>query len=143
MTDPVHHALADAVSRATGASGAWLVGVTAAGFEVLAAVPQGSLGGSALPRTSGLIDLVAAGGQAMSVSATSTPVESGLEPLLGARPESLLCVPCADDGEVLGLLVALNKQTAAAFSIDDVEMVELLAGIAAVVLGRDRAGSGR
>ena len=59
--------------------------------------------------------------------------DEGVVGVLGIRPASVLCVPCAFDDEVLGVLELVDK-VGGAFSFDDVELSTVLANIAGSAL---------
>ena len=61
-------------------------------------------------------------------------LSEGLGARLGRMPASLLCVPCHHEDAIVGALELVDKAGGAPFSIDDVELVTLLGGIAGAAL---------
>ncbi len=85
---------------------------------------------------------VLASGQpvAMVPRADDANAADGVAALLGTRPASVLCVPCAHDDDVLGVLELVDKAGGSPFTFDDVELITVLANIAGSAL-RESAGS--
>jgi GAF domain-containing protein len=137
-SDPVLAAITQAAVGATGASHGWLLRVDGGELEVAAAVGDGAsqLVGRRVPAGSGTAGYVAASGQplALAGSAGDARLGEGVVAELGQRPASVLCVPCADDEEVVGALELIDKNGGERFSFDDVELVTLLGSIAAPAL---------
>ena len=56
------------------------------------------------------------------------------------RPASVLCVPCAHDDDVLGVLELVDKAGGGPFTFDDVELITVLANIAGSALAESAGG---
>ena len=136
--DPVLTAIAQAAVGATGASHGWVLLLIDDELEVSAAVGDGAakLIGRRVGAGSGTSGYVAASGQplALAGSAGDPRLGEGVVAELGQRPASLLCVPCATDNRIVGVLELIDKDGGQRFSFDDVELVTLLGGIAAPAL---------
>src|SRR5207247_1705955 len=132
--DPVLTAIAQAAVGATGASHGWVLLLTDDQLEVSAAVGDGAtkLIGRRVDAGSGTSGYVAASGQplALAGSAGDPRLAEGVVAELGQRPASLLCVPCATDDRIVGVLELIDKDGGERFSFDAVELVTLLGGIA-------------
>lgn len=150
MTTPsnaVLVALAEAALDATGAAAAWIVVprtadgsdgdsdldvVVVAGAAVVApgaAVSSSTASGAAYVLTSG---------QPLAVRPAGTgPVLDTDHPLVAAAVTSVCAVPCDAPDGVVGVLELVDKADARAFTIDDVEVVAMLARVAAVALLAD------
>lgn len=137
--DPTLHALTAAAVHATGAASGWLLrNLGASGLGVVATTgPQAAAIGTIVPADSGVTGFVIGSGQPMSISPTSSDrsLDGDIATLAGTTPRSLLCVPCANDDDILGVLALTDKHTGGSFTIDDVEIAVLLAGVAGVALG--------
>ncbi|MCW2719813.1 GAF domain-containing protein [Pseudonocardia sp.] len=137
-------AVVRAALRATGASAGWIVDTSEPGAVVVAAAGACSPG-SLLGRRVGLGQSAAAyamaSGEPLAITPTSSDhmLAEGVAATFGRSPRSLLAVPCqADDGVVAVLELIDHPQSV--FTVDDIEVVSLLAGIAAVSLGDGRSG---
>lgn len=131
---PVLDAIVSGAARATGAASAWLLRADGSGL-VVAATTLGVPAGTPLTDGGSAPHLVLRTGQPLSVAATSSgATTSGLDHLVGGVPTSLLCVPCPAGDEIAGVLVLLDKQVGGSFTIDDVEVADLVAGIAGTAL---------
>ena len=106
---------------------------------MVAAIGSGELVGTRVPAEGGTAGYVLASGQpvAMMPRADDPAATEGVVGVLGIRPASVLCVPCAYDDEVLGVLELVDKAGGGAFTFDDVELATVLANIAGSAL-RDR-----
>jgi GAF domain-containing protein len=132
----------DAIVRAAGdASGAqrgWLLRAVGDELRVVAAAGDraGSALGVAVPADRGSAGFAVASGQPLAVVPRTEDDQFavGVAAAMGDRPASLLCVPCGTDDGVLGALEVIDKQDGGRFSIDDVEVVTLLGGIAGPAL---------
>jgi GAF domain-containing protein len=94
-----------------------------------------------VPLGHGIAGLVAVSGQAMAVSeAESDPRQAtDIAEAVGYIPQSILCVPLFYNDEVIGVLELLDKQGAPAFSPEDIDILGLFAGLAAVAIEQSRA----
>jgi GAF domain-containing protein len=135
--DPVLDAIVRSAVEATAATEGWILAidhetlrvVAAAGDRSAATVGREAPGG-------GPEAYVVAAGQPLALSSVGRDprLQEGLARSLGRTPASVLCVPCADGDEPLGVLELLDKQGADSFTIDDVELATLLGGLAAAAL---------
>ncbi|HLY82131.1 MAG TPA: GAF domain-containing protein [Acidimicrobiales bacterium] len=135
--DPTLQALLAAAVGATSATEGWVVTEDDGRLTVQAAVGASSPALVARPG-------VAAGGTAGFVLATGQPLALTLRPddprgaegipsLLGLRPTTVVAVPCGTDDGVVGVIELIDKAEGA-FTFDDLELVTLLAGVAAAAL---------
>jgi hypothetical protein len=87
---------------------------------------------------------VVASGQPLAVSGgrSDERFTEGVARAVGRRPHGVLCVPCEDGDGVLGALELLDKQGDEPFTLDDVEIVTVLGGVAGAALS-DGAGTAR
>ncbi len=108
-----------AAMEATGAGRGRLVAAEAA-TERLIVVASGGAHGDWPEQLAGY---VMATGQPQIVSRPGPPASSAL------------CAPCLRDDEVVGALELADKAHGASFSIDDLEVASLLAGIAGAAIG--------
>ncbi|CAM3660818.1 ABC transporter transmembrane domain-containing protein [Smaragdicoccus niigatensis] len=137
--NPVLDALVVGAVNTTGASGAWLLHVEGTDLRVVATTSQvPDHLGLLIDDGDGVAGLVVRSGQPMSISASGSaePILSGLEAVLDSAPQSLLCLPCFSDEGVIGVLVLLDKTRGGAFTIDDVEVADLVVGVASAVLAQ-------
>ena len=145
MTQSVLDAIAEAAVGASGASRGWLLRVADGDLRVVAAAGDrpGDAVGIIVPADSGTAGFAVASGQPLA--AVPRPGDDrfavGVAAALGVRAASVLCVPCSTDDGVLGALEVIDKQVGGAFSIDDVELVTLLGGIAGAALAEVDGGS--
>ena len=141
----VLEALARAAVDATGAARGWIVAPDGDQLRVVAAA--GDRPGDALdltvPSDGGSAAFVIQSGQALALTARAGDrrVTAGVAAALGQPPTSVLCVPCLGDDEVLGALEVVDA-VAGAFTVDDVEVVTLLGGIAGAALAEAGEGPG-
>lgn len=136
--DAVLAAVAQAAVGATGASAGWLLRVDVDALRVVASAGDGAR--PALSATfasgSGSAGFVAASGQPLAVSPRGDDPRfgEGIAGMLGRRPTSILAVPCLTADMLVGVLEMVDKTGGGGFSFDDIELVTLLAGIAAVAM---------
>jgi GAF domain-containing protein len=125
----------------TGAAAGWVLVLEGERLKVAAAAGAGDLVGSDVPASEGTAGFTVASGQPMAVAARAedTRFSEGVIGLLGRRPSSVLCVPCASGDAVVGVLELVDKTGGGNFTFDDVELASLLAGIAAAAV---EAGGG-
>ena len=120
----------------TAATMGWIAVPRGDGLEVVAAVGAGDLMGTVVPGSAGTAAYVLASGQpvAMAPRPDDPNAADGIAARAGVRPTAVLCVPCAHDDDILGVLELVDKPAGAAFSFDDVELVTVLANIAGSAL---------
>ena len=131
-------AITEAAVGASGAANGWLVQAVDNELRVVAAAGgrPGDALGLTVPADRGTTGFVVASGQ--PVAAVPNPDDDRFSvtvaQALDIRPTSVLSVPCATDDGVLGALEVIDKQEGGRFTIDDVEIVTLLGGIAGAAL---------
>jgi len=125
----------------TGAAVGWVLVPRGDALEVVAAVGAADLIGAEVASDAGTAAYVLASGQPMAMTPRpDDPVASGgVAALVGVQPTAVLCVPCAHDDEVLGVLELVDKRDGGPFSFDDVELVTVLSNIAGAALRPDPA----
>ena len=135
----VLHTILSSAGAVTAATQGWILEPDGDQLKVVAAIGSGDLVGTRVPAETGTAGYVLASGQpvAMMPRADDPAASEGVVGLLGIRPASVLCVPCAHDDEVLGVLELVDKAGDGAFTFDDVELSTVLANIAGSAL-RDR-----
>ena len=127
-----------------GAQAGSLFRIDVANRELVFEVALGEKGEEAkkfkVPLGRGVAGLVAVTGQPMAISdAQSDPrVASDIAKSIGYMPQSLLCVPLLHDDAVIGVLELLDKEGAPSFSVSDMELLTLFAGMAAVAIEQSR-----
>ena len=134
-TRPTYQAIVNQALAATGAATGWLLAVTEQGFEVLA-------------RSGAAVDVAPVGtmvepvGARAYVVATGQPVALLPEPGDPSHrdaggsprgPSSVLAVPCGVE-HVVAVLELADKPDATSFTYDDIDLVSLLAPVAAAAL---------
>jgi HD-GYP domain-containing protein (c-di-GMP phosphodiesterase class II) len=90
-----------------------------------------------VPIGSGIAGAVAESGQSVSLpdAYTDPRFNASVDKQTGYRTKSILCVPMRSlEGEVVGVVQALNKRTAPHFDAEDQELLEALGGQAASAL---------
>jgi GAF domain-containing protein len=131
-------AIAQAAVEVSGAARGWVLRLDGAELQVVAAAGErpGDAIGLRVPADAGTAGFAIASGQPLAAAPrpgddqfTVTVAVS-----LGIRAASVLCVPCGTDDGVLGALEVIDKQDEGRFTIDDVELVTLLGGIAGAAL---------
>jgi GAF domain-containing protein len=134
----VLQAIVDAATEATAATEGWILAPRDDRLHVLAAAGDrpGQLLGASVPASEGTAGYVVASGQPLALTPRPDDARatSGVAGLLGLRPASVLCVPCAGDDSVAGALEVVDKAGGGRFSLDDVELATLLGGIAGTAL---------
>lgn len=141
MSSRVLTAVTQAAIDATGAARGWVVAVGDNGLEVVTALGEGAaaLVGKRLPEDTGTVGFVMGSGQpvALTPGPDDPRMRAGVAALVERPPASIACVPCGTALGVHGALEIADKQGAAGFSFDDLEIVTLLAGVAGAVLADD------
>jgi GAF domain-containing protein len=95
--------------------------------------------GTRMPVGKGVAGLVAASGQAMTVSQAGDPnVFKEIGDRIGYHPSSLMCVPLFSRDRLIGVLEMLDKIDAPAFSSDDMRILGMFSNQAAVALDLSR-----
>ena len=144
MTESVLDAITRAAVEASGAAMGWLLRVDGAQLRVVAAAGErpGEALGLTVPAEGGTAGFAVASGQPLAATprADDDRFTVAVAVALGVRATSVLCVPCATDDDVVGALEVIDKQDEGRFTIDDVELVTLLGGIAGAALADDEAG---
>jgi GAF domain-containing protein len=122
----------------TAADMGWILVDRDGSLEVVAGADGGDLIGATVPADAGTAAYVLASGQpvAMVPRPDDPNATDGVAALVGTRPATVLCAPCAHDDEVLGVLELVDKN-GGPFTFDDVELVTVLANIAGSVLRSD------
>ncbi len=117
--------------NATSATRGWILGRHPDGLEVLAAVGAADLVGSTVAADVGAAGYVFASGQpvAMTPRHDDPSAREGIVARFDQAPTSVLCVPCAHDDEVLGVVELVDKAGGSAFTFDDIEIVTVLADV--------------
>ncbi|CAN5115838.1 hypothetical protein BH18ACT4_BH18ACT4_08290 [soil metagenome] len=147
-SDRVLDAIVGAAVEATEASAGWLLSSGSGDLVAVAAAGAGAaeLVGRTAPSESSTTRFVVASGQPMALSAASAASDrAGGNPGVGAvaaTASSVLCVPCLWDEAVVGALELVDKSGGSSFSYEDLELVTLLARVAAAALagpGPDRS----
>jgi GAF domain-containing protein len=137
--DPILHAIVEAAAQSTGARDGWLAAHDDAADEliVVAAVglQAGSLLGATVHEDEGYCGAVVASAQPIALEATAADSRfaDGLATRLGRQPQTVLCVPCEHDDVVLGAIELVDKASGG-FSLADLELVTVLADVAAAAL---------
>lgn len=142
MSDPVLDAIVRACVDATDADWGWVAAVEGDRLRVVAlAGPPGAgdRGTAAIGQEAtmtGTTGMVASSGQPMALMVRDGDPHAGggVAALLGIRPRAVLAVPCGDGDGAVGVVEVVDKHGGTSFSFDDVELVTLLAGIAAAAL---------
>lgn len=95
--------------------------------------------GSRLPAGKGLVGEVASSGQPVIVSDVGSDPRWGGELSSGSfHTTTILAVPLVTQNNVIGVLEVLNKKNGASFSRDDVDLLTVFAGQAAVAIENAR-----
>jgi phosphoserine phosphatase RsbU/P len=128
----LHSVLASAVN-ATGAEAGWVFAIRGDRLAVVAAIGIDDLVGTEIGSDVGTAGFVVTSGQPMAIAARpdDARLAEGIIGLLPRPPTSMLCVPCSSAEETVGALELVEKVGGGRFTFDDVELVSLLAGIAA------------
>ena len=137
---PTLAAITSSAAGATGASSGWaLRSAPDGGLEVVAVVGASTALGTPVAPGTGTTGLVMASGQPTSITPGSKGkgVGADLAALAGTTPRSILCVPCHNDHDVVGVLALIDKRSGGRFSVDDLEMAVLLGTIAGVAMTAD------
>jgi sigma-B regulation protein RsbU (phosphoserine phosphatase) len=126
-----------AAVEATGARRGWLV---AAGEELVVVAHRGDdtgnvLGGRGL-RNSGWAGWVIERQRpvALAPAADDPRFSDDLVLATGGRPGSLVCFPCPYESRIVGALQLVDKAGGALFSVDDVQLIGMIAEIAGAAL---------
>jgi GAF domain-containing protein len=133
--------IAEAALEATGARQSFLFTVDGAQLCVVASAggPGGSLLGQRVPVQDGPAGYVLASGQPLILTPTddaggAAAGSGGPTWALGRQGSSVLCVPCAFDDRVVGVLQLVDKTDGSTFSFDDLQLVTVLSPIAGTAL---------
>lgn len=139
--DPVVRAVLDAALDTTGASAGWVLAVAGARLEAVAVAGLASgdaLVGAHVALGAGTAGFVASTGNPLALTGASDDVRltDGFVALTGRHPASVLCVPCLGGDDVTGV-IELVDDADGRFGFDDVEVVTVLARVAAAALSAD------
>lgn len=108
-------------------------------FRVAVGGSGGDLVGARIPAGRGLVGEVATSGQPVIVNNASTDPRWGGELSGGAfRTTTILAVPLVTQNNVIGVLEVLNKRGNSTFNHDDVDLLTVFAGQAAVAIENAR-----
>jgi phosphoserine phosphatase RsbU/P len=109
-------------------------------FEVVTSDPTGDLMRHRIPRGKGIAGWVAEHAETVSIDETSQDPRfyDQVDKTVGSDTRSMLAVPLLLKTEVIGVMEAINKQNATAFSPADVELAEALASLASVAIDNAR-----
>jgi GAF domain-containing protein len=120
---------------ATGAEAGWVFAIKGNSLSVVAASGV-DLVGIEIGSDVGIAGLVATSGQPMAIGARpdDARLSEGILGLLPNRPTSVVSVPCSTADRTVGVLEVVEKIGGGRFTFDDVELVTLLAGIAATAI---------
>lgn len=137
-TDPVVRAVLDAAIDATGAGAGWVLAVVGSRLQAVAVagIPSGdALLGAHVALGAGTAGYVASSGNPLALSGTTgdARLADGFVALTGLKPASVVCVPCLGGGDVAGV-IELVDDSDGTFGFDDVEVVTVLARVAAAAL---------
>jgi GAF domain-containing protein len=122
---------------ATGATDGWVIDASTMRVVAAAGESAGLVVGRALQGGKGSAPFVIQSAQPIVLSPRGPNDESsiGVRTLIGRDPTSILSVPCSATGQVIGALELVDKMKDERFGFEDLELVSLLAGIAATALG--------
>lgn len=138
VQDPLLHAVLSAAAEGTGAMRGWLFRRSGPQMWVVAGYGPGASArvGAGGPWQFGWAGSVVVSGHPLALMpGPNDPRFSGdLVADADHRPRSLLCFPCRYEGAAVGALQLQDKAHGVAFDIDDVELVTLLAEVAAAAL---------
>ncbi len=138
---PTLQAVCHTTREFTTASTAWLMEADGDDLVVVAAsctdpAFAASLLGRRFPRTDGTAAMVLQSGQPVALQPGSASVASDAiaTAVLGRQPASIVCVPCADDERVLGVLQLVDRADGGPFGFDDLELLSMLGAVAGASL---------
>jgi GAF domain-containing protein len=135
---PVLQSIVRSALEATAATDGWIVSSLDEVLYIAAAAGPTAdrLLGRQITNVAGSATFVIGSGQPVAISprGDSDPLGRSVAELTGRRPTSILSVPCSTGSDVLGALELVDKAAGDRFSFDDLELVTLLAGIAAAAL---------
>jgi GAF domain-containing protein len=144
--DAVLGAIAHAAVGASGATRGWLLQPAGSDLRVVAAAGEhaGDVVGLTVPGDQGTEGFVVASGQPFAAAVRPGADDRftvSVARAAGVTAASVLCVPCTTGDGVSGALEVVDRQDGGTFSIDDIELVTLLGGIAGPALAGYDAGS--
>jgi GAF domain-containing protein len=92
--------------------------------------------GMRFPSGQGIAGYVAMTGQPLAVAnvADDARFNSGFAQQSGYVPKTILAVPLASDGHIIGVMEALDKTSGESFTIQDMELLSIFAGQAAMAI---------
>jgi GAF domain-containing protein len=139
VTQAVLDAIVRGAVEASGAQRGWILRLSGEELRVVAAAGERAVEaiGLTVPTDRGSVGFVVSSGQPLAIAPRpgDDQFAAGVVAALGGQtPASLLCVPCTTDDGIVGALEIVDKYPTGRFTIDDVEVVTLLGGIAGPAL---------
>lgn len=138
---PTLEAICATTIEATTASTAWLMELDDGELVIVAAsctdaAFAASLLGRRFPPTEGTAAMVLQSGQpvALQPGSASAASDAVATAVLGRQPASTVCVPCADEERVLGVLQLVDRADGGPFGFDDLELLSMLGTVAGASL---------
>jgi len=136
--DSVLQAVITAAVEASGALDGWIASALEAELTIVAAAGEAAtdLVGRSLPARGCSARFVIDSGQPVALTPHGDTDEVGraVMGLTGRQPSSILSAPCSAGGRIVGAIELVDKAGGDRFSFDDLEIVALLAGIAATAI---------
>jgi GAF domain-containing protein len=125
--------------EATAATDGWIVSSGSSGPLIIVAgagIMGANLIGREVTAEGASARFVIGSGQPIALSPRGPDDEAGraIRDLTGRDPTSILSVPCSAGSNVVGAMEVVDKSGGERFSFDDLELVTLLAGIAATAI---------
>lgn len=144
---PTLDAICATTREATTASTAWMMELVDDELQIVAAsctdpAFAASLLGRRFPPDAGTASMVLQSGQPVALQPGSASVASDTvaTAVLGRQPASIVCVPCADDERILGVLQLVDRADGGPFGFDDLEMLTMLGTVAGAALVESGGG---
>jgi len=144
---PTLEAICVTSREATTASTAWMMELDDGDLLIVAAACSdpafgASLVGRRFPLSDGTAAMVLQSGQPVALQPGSASVASDAiaTAVLGRQPASIVCVPCADDERVVGVLQLVDRADGGPFGFDDLEMLSMLGTVAGASLVESGGG---
>ena len=141
--DPVLSTVLGLAASAMSAAAAWVVAVVGDGRLAVVAAAGAAAGreGRPVPADTGSAAYATSSGQPLAVAPRpGDDLGATAPPVIGRQPSAVLSVPCDVDGTVVGVLELVDKPDGGRFTFDDVEVVTMLAEVAAAALARSGRG---
>jgi GAF domain-containing protein len=107
-------------------------------FAVVLGELRSSLHGYRIDRNMGIAGWVATHGKPVIVNNAHQDrrFSSFIDDSFGFRTNSLICVPLIVQGRIIGMIEVLNKFSGEAFTDTDLDLLTILAGVAAVAIDK-------